>query len=274
MSEHPDTGMLAEFALDALSPAEARAIAAHLATCVSCTREADAWKESTASLALLAPTITPPADLKERALAKAVASGSPRQLPSATPVPAPKTVPTAAPRWLQFAAAASLLVAAGLGTALVRSNTTRGTLEERLASVTALAEERSASLAERDSLLARVLGPETRIASLAATGVAPSVRLFWDVQRAELIVSARQLPPVAEGRTYQLWGIGTDGVPVGLGTFNSAADGRAVVTFTVNEGAAFTVSAVTEEPQGGSPAPTSTPILVGHWSLDPIQSRK
>lgn len=280
MSEHPDDGMLAAFALDALSRDESHTVAAHLASCATCTRETDAWRESQANLALLAPTVAPPADLKARVLARAVASGASERTPAVTRPSSTAARPSSAlarpssPRWMQFAAAASILVAAGLGIALVQSNTTRVTLEQRLAAVTALAEERDASLAERDSLLARVLGPETRIASLAATGAAPSVRLFWDVQRAELIVSARQLPPVDAGRTYQLWGIGSDGVPVGLGTFNSAADGRAVVVLAVGAGASFSVSAVTVEPEGGSPAPTSTPILVGNWSVDPIQSRQ
>lgn len=127
-------------------------------------------------------------------------------------------------------------------------------------------------LAARDSLLARVLGPEVEIATLAATGAAPSLRLYWHRARGEMVLAARRLPPVESGRAYQLWGIGANGTPVGLGTFNTGSDGSAVLTLAVRSAADFEVSAITIEPTGGSPAPTTAPILVGSWpSANPIR---
>lgn len=151
--------------------------------------------------------------------------------------------------------------------------TDRAALQAQLSEVTALASNLETNLAARDSLLERILGPDAEIATLAATGAAPSMRLYWDRGRGEMVVSAERLPPAAAGRAYQLWGIGANGNPVSLGTFNTASDGRAVVVLAIGATDQFEVSAVTEEPESGSPAPTSAPILVGRWASDPIQTR-
>jgi hypothetical protein len=52
---------------------------------------------------------------------------------------------------------------------------------------------------------------------------------------------------------------------VSLGTFDTGADGTAVVALSIPAGAAFDVSALTEEPAGGSGQPTTTPFLAGPW---------
>ena len=50
-----------------------------------------------------------------------------------------------------------------------------------------------------------------------------------------------------------------------LGTFNTAPGGRVVVTLRMPAGFKPDLSAVTEEPAGGSPQPTQQPFLVGAW---------
>ena len=70
--------------------------------------------------------------------------------------------------------------------------------------------------------------------------------------------------PVPNGnRQYQLWFLHKeDPKAVDGGLFSVEADGRAV--FEVDNPAltaGMTGLAITEEPQGGSPAPTTTPIL-------------
>ena len=80
------------------------------------------------------------------------------------------------------------------------------------------------------------------------------------------MLTAQNLPPAPNGRTYQLWGIAANQQPVSLGTFNTQADGSVLLTMSMPEGVRFDVSAVTEEPAGGSPQPTTQPFLVGNWS--------
>ena len=51
-----------------------------------------------------------------------------------------------------------------------------------------------------------------------------------------------------------------------LGTFQTGPDGTAVFRRQAPEGLDFQLGAVSEEPAGGSPQPTTTPILVGSWT--------
>lgn len=265
MKDHPDLDQLVAFALDALPVEDAAAVTTHLARCADCRRDVAEWREVTSAVAALAPTAPPPIGMRERVLARATA---PHLRVSAAENP-----PAGLRRGGRLAVAAGLVLMVGLGSALATLYADHARLASRVAEVTAIADAQAQTLATQDSLLARVLGPETSIATLAATGANPSLRLYWDRGRGEMVVSARRLAPAAPGRTYQLWGIGADGQPVGLGTFNTAATGSAVLVLAVDGTRRFDVSAVTVEPDGGSPSPTTSPILVGRWPAEPIQSR-
>ncbi len=74
--------------------------------------------------------------------------------------------------------------------------------------------------------------------------------------RAVLVVE--DMPPVPEGKTYQIWVI-EDDVPKPSGLFKPEQDSvAAVVEHPLGGG---DVIAVTVEPEGGSPEPTSDPML-------------
>ena len=76
--------------------------------------------------------------------------------------------------------------------------------------------------------------------------------------RAVLVVE--DMPPVPEGKTYQIWVIKGD-TPRPSGLFEPKGDSIAAVVEKPVEGA--DAVAVTVEPEGGSPKPTTDPILVG-----------
>jgi hypothetical protein len=174
---------------------------------------------------------------------------------------------TALAPWL--AAAAALLLAVGAGTRWQAERTARGDAERLLAERTATlgARERRAGrarlAARRAARPRRADGAahrhRRRARRCACTG---SGRAAWWCSR------RRRSPRCAPGRTYQLWGIPTGGPPQGLGTFAPAANGEARVVLRVPPGAAMDVAAITEEPDGGSPAPTTTPIVLGQFRGD------
>src|SRR5437899_1169705 len=84
--------------------------------------------------------------------------------------------------------------------------------------------------------------------------------------RRRVVMAVFNLAPAPTGRIYQLWAIAA-GKPMSLGLFNTAPDGRATVAMDVaRELASFQLTAVTEEPVGGSPQPTQQPFLVGKLS--------
>jgi anti-sigma-K factor RskA len=74
------------------------------------------------------------------------------------------------------------------------------------------------------------------------------------------VLMAENMPPVPEGKTYQIWVIKGD-TPQPSGLFEPKGDSIAAVVEKPVEGA--DAVAVTVEPEGGSKKPTTEPMLVG-----------
>jgi len=223
-----------------------------------------------AHMALAAASVSPPPGLRDRIMAEAhsVRPIAPR-LPEterkesrpASPVSARSPSPARRPSlgilpWI--AAAASLVGVLVMRSRYVEADRARGSLA-------AVSDSLRGALAARDSLIGTLLAPDVETIKLSAAGRPPSARMFWNRASNQVILVAFSLPPAAPGRTYQLWGIapGKGQAPVSLGTFNTAANGEARMTVTVPAGLQISVGAVTDEPAGGSPQPTTTPFLVG-----------
>lgn len=268
--------MAPAYVLDALDADERVAFERELDRSPELQREVDELRETAGLLAHAAPPppTAPSAGLRERVLSEARRVrpiGASR--PDGTPAPQPGAVPDGARRagkrrfgWLPWlAAAASLVLAVGMGAGYWQERTERLALERQVQEARTTIATRNAELASQDSLLAVLIGPQVETTTLAATGQPPSIRLFWNQQRNVLVLAAFDLPPVPADRVYQLWGIETGEAPVSLGTFTTGPDGRTVVALDVPADQDFDVSAVTEEPAGGSPQPTMTPFLVGSW---------
>jgi anti-sigma-K factor RskA len=104
--------------------------------------------------------------------------------------------------------------------------------------------------------------------TVSGSGPAPSAKYFLDRRAGRIVIAASSLPPAARGRTYQLWGIETGKPPVSLGTFNTDSSGRALASVAVPAGLRIAVTAVTDEPSGGSPQPTTPPFLAATWKSE------
>ena len=166
----------------------------------------------------------------------------------------PPRRPTAWGPW--YAAAASLVLAAGLGAGWARERQVR--IAERERSVRTLQElaervrHRGALVdSARDSLLAAVTAPDVRMARLAVPGAPAAARLIWSPGQGVVLLTAAAMPMPRPGRTYQLWGIPRGGKPQSLGVFAPEPDGRVQAVMRVPPEAEMKVAAVTEEPEGG-----------------------
>ena len=74
------------------------------------------------------------------------------------------------------------------------------------------------------------------------------------------VLMAENMPRVSENRTYQIWGIEGD-VPRPSSLFEPQEESvAAVVEDPLDEADAI---AGTVEPEGGSPQPTTDPVLIG-----------
>lgn len=257
---------MAAYALGVLEP-EARAeVDRAIAASPALAAELDAWREVGALLAYAAPRRAVPEGLRARVLTDAVASRPER--PSLT-VSRGASPSATAPRASDGGRSSSfsrmlpwLLAAASLaGIAVVW----RGGEREREARQLAERDNKGlqAQVAMLDSLVATLTASDLSTVVLSSTGEPPSARLYWNRDHGQVFLAAYRLPPAPAGRTYQLWGIAEGKAPVSLGTFSSAGEGREIVRFPVPAGLQLAIGAVTEEPAGGSPQPTSAPFLAG-----------
>ena len=268
MSSHEDwSEHAASYALDVLDDDQRIAFEAHLGICAACREDVRSFRDVAGMLALAASPATPAPSMKSRILAQ-VSGPAGRAARGADRIPPPRR-----PGWQTLAMAASLVLAVA---SLLLYGRERGRRDDLLVQLAAEQETMVAlemrltrldSLGgARDSLLAAILSENVRTVTLAAQGRQPSARLYWNAQRGVVVIAAFDLEPAPPGRTYQLWGIPEGQQPVSLGTFNTGADGRTAIALPVDPAARFRLSAITEEPSGGSPQPTMQPFLTGEWA--------
>jgi hypothetical protein len=178
-------------------------------------------------------------------------------------------------RWwtapLAVLAAAALLVALAVGADVRQLRLRLVGLEQELAQARQQADETNRLLAEAQRLAADARLAEAVLAAPALQRIdldgepaAPEARgrAFWAPTRG-LIFAATGLPPLAGGRTYQVW-IVTPERPVGAGLLEPDAAGQAILVVEPPRDPTTPVAfSVTLEPAGGSPAPTGERVLLG-----------
>jgi anti-sigma-K factor RskA len=138
-------------------------------------------------------------------------------------------------------------------------------LDRDRALVSARAEIRrtTADLANAQLALQFLNEPETKqVVFGQGKPLPPRGSVLLNAQRGVLLI-ASHLPPAPAGKIYELWVIPKGGAPKPSGLFQSNAQGDAVY---LREGAVDMAGtgaiAVTVEPESGSNAPTTTPIVV------------
>lgn len=238
--------LAAAYALGALDPQEAAAFAREVASSPELAREVAEYREVAALLALSAPGAPLDPTLKQRLFAL---------VPHGAPVLARRRP------WLEglawAAAAAGLLVGGTLTFKARAAGRELGRLRAELAQARAL-------LADREGTLRTILGPGTVAFTMGATGARePSVQGFWNRSTNRWVLYVTSLDPAPRGRAYQVWFLHGNH-PTPSVTFNPGPGGTALLTLRGPEAlAGLTGAAITEEPEGGSPQPSSAPILVG-----------
>ena len=275
MTQHPWLEQTAPYALGALDADERASFEQHLATCAQCAAEVRELQEVAGLLATAATPVAPPPALRDRILADAravrpISTARPQptaaapQVDSRTTAKEPVTVGRRSMLpWL--AAAAAILIAVSINVRYQNERSARAGIEQQLASIRATLDSTGAELANRDSLIANLVGPDVQAVSVSGTGPQPSAKYFLDKRASRIVFVANALPPAKAGRTYQLWGIEAGRAPVSLGTFNTDSSGRALASLSVPAGLRIAVTAVTDEPSGGSAQPTTKPILAATW---------
>ena len=86
--------------------------------------------------------------------------------------------------------------------------------------------------------------------------------VYLDRVRKSALLSIASLDTAPAGKVYQLWFI-VDGVPMPSVTFQTDAQGRALIEQVTLPAGTVAASAVTMEPTGGSTTPTMPILFVG-----------
>ena len=272
------------YALDALDAHERAEFERHLQSCPSCQAEVRGLRETAARLAI-ARAAQPPAQMEQRVLA---ATYRTRQLPPlagdrlrrdlrqtrlarlfaarfATDQPDPsyghRSNRRAArrsnrgqgngggtgwsngwlrsPRLVGAVAAASIAAAVGLGITQVST-------QHQLDSAQA-----------RSAAIAKVLdAPDARIEATSATAGGAVTVVVSALQR-EAVVTTRGMPSLSSSRVYQVWVMNSSGAR-SVGLLSSTNHIGQLLASGVRSGDQI---GITVEPSGGSPRPTTTPVV-------------
>jgi anti-sigma-K factor RskA len=230
MSEKHECGTdAAAYVLGALEPAEAEAFRAHLATCVVCRDEVNAFQEVANLLPLTAAPEPVPSGLKARVMAEVHAEARAAAPEAARPArrrwfPASLAIPNPA-----FAAAAVVLVlAVAIGAIVVGTG-----------------------------------GSTTHVYHASVTWPG-SATVHVTNGHGELVVNRMPAPPMT--KVYEVWLQSGSGRPQATtALFSPTASGSGSVDVPGNLHGVSRIL-VTPEPAGGSTAPTHAPVLIARLS--------
>lgn len=275
--------LLAAVALDAATNDERDAVLAHVVVCEECTRELGALRDAAQSMARLAPHAPLDPARQARVRRPLMARAGERTAVVTTPVQsdAPRLAVKMLPprsRLKRFtttrliAATAIVVVGVALGLYAVSASENADAVKrdnQRLIAAQRGFEKeiaaRDSAIADRQALLDAMTGPGVQVIEAGTTnGRQPVAKMFWNQPTDQWTFVAHNLPHAASNRTYQLWLITRAQRKISAGVFATNASGDALVIAHYALGRdALAAIAVTDEPAGGSPQPTSAPVLVG-----------
>jgi len=244
---------LALYALGALDGEERTTLEKHLEGCADCRRELEQLRADSALLALSVSGPKPPQRSRQRLMA---AISREEKMPTMVPVKRRFA-------WwgvVGWAAAAAMLVIAGL---LLRSN---DSLMQQITSLKNQSAQQQAMLQQAKEVVETFTAGDASHVTLVAANTPPQPqgKAIYLRRRSSLIFLANNMPALPPQRAYELWLIPTTGAPIPAGVFKPDAHGSAtVVNPPLPAGVEAKAFAITVEPEAGSLAPTSTPIMLG-----------
>lgn len=254
--------MAEAYALGALDADERAAFEAHLASgCDACAKAVSEARWLVSRLVYLAPEATPAKDVKDRLMQTVNAEAG------IVPIAPQKQKKAAVPVWLWAGVAALLLLTAYSSWDARRLQEQIRQTNERAAAELQKREKLEQELASAKRQAMILMDPaSTKIALTSPDKDMPPLEAKWNAKLG-LVVMGHQMPKLASNRVLVLWMIPKDSSakPMPCMTFWPEPDGNVAKLMTDLPGSMQDMKAlaITEEPMGGSPQPTSAPIWVG-----------
>jgi anti-sigma-K factor RskA len=243
---------LSLYALGALGGDEREAVDKHLGECSACRLELYKLQGDLALLAFSAGGPKPAMRSRNRLMAAIAKEPHRAQLGQ-----------RARMSWWNALGWAAAVAAIAIGVVWKHQNSD---LRQRQADLEISLSKQDKQLLEAKQLLAMLTSPDAEHFTLVAgkTPPQPQGRVIYVRGSGTLVFLASNMPAIPPQRTYELWLIPTIGAPIPAGLFKPDAHGAAsLIRPPLPTGVEAKAFAITVEPEAGSPAPTSQPIMVG-----------
>ncbi len=259
--EHSNHEQIAElaaaYALDALEPDEMRAMEEHMRTCPSCRTAVAEMRSVVAMLPYTVEPVEPPPALKQQLFERIHAEAQPAPVPFRTEAdPRTEVRKRRGGFWSSLftnsrlpvlASVASLVLALGMGWVAWQQHNRAVEAESQLARLSEVHQITTAY--------------QTQVAQMRHKGM--QARLYVVPNHSEAYIVIAGLPELPPGRSYQIWlkPPGENAQPVSAGVFDENT-GKWLLEANrpVNS---YDWIGITVEPEGGSPRPTSEPLMGG-----------
>lgn len=231
MTAHEIHALSGAYAVNALDDLERARFEEHLAACAECRAEVGSLQEATTLLAGLSE-VAPSAGLRDKVLA---------EIRTVRPLPplVARITPLRRRRWTNLVAAAAILGVLGGGTVVwhdVRSSSEQG-----------------------PSVADKVIQASDVQLVNASLSKGVSASLFRSKQQGKAVIVTRNMPTAPSGKVYELWLRDRTGTLRPAGLMDKSGDAKVVLT---GDAVNATGAGITVEPEGGSDAPTTAPIVV------------
>ena len=244
--------LIPAYVIGATTPEEAQQVAQLLPLCPDVASELEVYASMTQGLAIRVEAVEPPAHLRKAFLDRVAAEAAPLKPLQRTTVPPLDMTQTIQRKRIAWGAVAAVFIVMLATNAywLLRVNTI---------------EENFASLQQEKQTIVTLLNAERlqRITLQSTTNTEMLARVFWNPETNNGTFYTDRFPTLDKAHTYQIWLIQGD-QPTSVGTFGVNASGEGLLTFMPDEDLnSFAAIAISVEPAGGSPSPTTDPMALG-----------
>jgi anti-sigma-K factor RskA len=252
MSQHEQfADDLALYAMGSLRGEERAALEEHLRGCADCSDELARLR---GDAALLAFSVSgPQAPARSRARLMTAIGREPRF----------NARPSKRASWFRMFELAGAVAAVVIISLFVKQESA---LRTRVSELEASSAAQQVQLDDANRLMASLTSPEAERFTLVASNAPPQPqgKAIYVRGSGVLMFLATNMPAPPPQKAYELWVIPTEGAPIPAGVFRPDAHGSATVFRPpLPAGVQAKTIAITVEPEAGSPAPTSKPIMVG-----------
>jgi len=238
------------YALGALEATELARVGKHVEDCAACRQEVQRLRADMGAYAMASVDEAVPPDSAKRRLMSEIVRTTPKPQASSW-------------RWsFAFRAAVALIL---LVAVLLEWNQVQSLRKANKDLQHQLAQLQSDS-AQARAIAETIKAPDAMKLTLVAANakLQPMAHVFCSTQQGRVFLIANDLAPLGKGKMYELWLLPKSGAPVPAGMFQSDPDWNAHMMHSgLPRGMEAKGFAITIEPEEGSLAPTSTPILVG-----------